>query len=187
MMIRSIHRIVIAAIFGLLLTIVNPSMAVLVDATATFSQLSLASSRVITPANLGGFDPTGSGKLVVTVSSEKNGSGLASITGITYNSVALTEAVQFFSSVSNQLTGIFFLDNPIASGNLQINYSSNQNGIGVSVLALSEIAPGVALTSGNDGQSTSLTTLLDNMFVVASHVNNGNSGCLLYTSPSPRD
>ncbi len=168
----------VVCLAGLLALSAAPACAavITVDDTAAYNQTSGGTIFTLDSTDLTGFDPSGSDKLVVTISNEKQGGGTASITGVTYDGFVLTEAQQFFSSVSNQLTGIFFLDNPSTSGDLTINFSSNMNGIGVSVLALSGTAPGVSVTNGNDGQSTSLTTLVDDSFVVASHVNNGNSG-----------
>ncbi len=125
--------------------------------------------------DLSGFDPSGSDKLVVTISGERGGAvSNPIITSVTYGGVAMTEAIQAIDPLDSQRTGIFFLDNPTAAGDLFIDVSSRLNGVGVSLLALSGTEPGVALTNGSDGQSTSLTTLVDDTFLVASHVNNGN-------------
>jgi len=138
-------------------------------------------SYTITTADLPGFDPNGTDKLVVTASAEKFGAGGGSgiITGMTYNGSSLSEAVQHNNSI--QRTGIFYLDSPGTAGDLVVNFDGRHNGVGVSLLALSGTASGVAVTNSNTGQSTSLTTSMDDTFVVASHANNGNGA----TAQSP--
>ena len=175
--ISSVSTLAAAAVATYLVTSTSAHAALIsVDETVAYNQTTGGTSFTLDPTDLSGFDPSGSDKLVVTLSNEKQGGGTASITGVTYDGAPLAEAIQLFSSVSNQLTGIFFLDNPNSQGDLVINYSSNMNGLGASALALSGTEPGIAVAEGDDGQSTSLTTLVDDTFVVASHVNNGNSG-----------
>jgi len=138
-------------------------------------------SYTITPADLPGFDPSGSNKLIVTTSGEKPGhyGGQGYVTSMTYNGASLTEAVQDNNSI--QVTSVFYLDGPGAAGDLVVNIDSGLNGIGVSLLAVSGTAPGVAMTNSNTGQSTTLTTVLADTFVVASHANNGSGA----TAQSP--
>jgi hypothetical protein len=138
-------------------------------------------SYTITPTDLPGFDPSGSDKLIVTTSGEKPGhfGGKGYVTSMTYDGVSLTEAVQYNNSI--QVTSVFYLDDPGAVGDLVVNIDSGLNGVGVSLLAISGTASGVALTNSNTGQSTTLTTVLADTFVVASHANNGSGA----TAQSP--
>ena len=151
-----------------------PSQEITIDASDSYTTSNPANDTVRADTySVSGVDASGTDKLVVTVSSEAV-SGTKSITGITYANISLNEAIQQNYSGGSQTTGIYYLDKPETAGNLVVNFSGNMNGIGISMLALSGTAPGVAVTSGDDGLTTSHTTTENGTFVVASHCNDGS-------------
>ncbi|MBT8038428.1 MAG: sialate O-acetylesterase [Verrucomicrobiae bacterium] len=151
----------------------SASAQLIVYDTASYTiEASGTAIRTITPADLPGFDPVGSGKLVVTLSAEGSG-GTRTVSSVTYAGVGLSEAIQQNYSTGSQTTAIYYLDNPTSVGNLVVSFSGNTNGIGVSVIALSNVATGVSVSNGSDGLSVNLTTTAANSFVVASNANNG--------------
>jgi len=100
--------------------------------------------------DLGGFDPTGSDKLVVAFGAE-NANGIDSVT---YGGVALTQAL--FSDATIDLA-VYYLDNPATNGDLFINPTgASVNGVGGTVFALSDTVMGFDQTSVSSGSSTSI-------------------------------
>jgi hypothetical protein len=156
--------------------------AVTLDDSATYTtspanEIVRKSNYTITTSDLPSFDPMGSDKLVVTISFEGS-----SIGSVSYAGKPMIRAIQQAHSGGGRVTGIYYLDYPQSTGNLVVSMSGGTaNGVGISLLALSDVAPGVGPTVGGDGQSLSLTTTETNMFVVASHVNNGSGA----TAQSP--
>jgi len=134
----------------------------------------------ITSSDLSGFDPVGAGKLVVTLSAEGSG-GTRTVSSVTYAGDALSEAIQQNYSTGSQTTAIYYLDHPASVGDLVVTFSGKTNGIGVSLIALSNVATGVSVVNGSDGLSVALTTTEADSFVVAAHANNGSGA----TAQSP--
>lgn len=155
--------LIVACMFG------SAKAVVTVDDTDTLVTTSGSSTYT-----LSGFDATASDKLVVTISSEGNGSTKA-ITGVSYGGRLLHEAAQATHSTGSQTTGIYYLDAPTTAGDIVVNWSGGVNGTGIAAMALSDTAPGFALANGNDGTSVNLTTTIDNTFAVASFVANSGS------------
>lgn len=128
-----------------------------------------ATFRFTTDKELAGFDGSKSDKLVVTLSHE-NGT----IRNVTYGGVNMVPAVEALSA-GGQKTAIYYLDFPPAPGDLVAVMSGSCNGIGGSILALSNTAPGEPSAIGSaKAKSASLTTRVGNCFLVASHANNDN-------------
>ena len=117
---------------------------------------------------------------MVTLSAEGSG-GTRTVSSVIYAGDALSEAIQQNYSGGSQTTAIYYLDNPTSVGDLVVSFSGNMNGLGVSLIALSNVDSGVSVTAGSDGQSVALATTEADSFVVASHANNGSSG----TAQSP--
>lgn len=131
-----------------------------IDDQATFGQARTWSPGTTTFDNAtlsgGTFDPSGSDKLVVAIG--YRASGTPGFAGVTYNGVAMTEAVQHFSTAdSRATTGIFYLDNPGAAGDLAITNNNSGFGYAVSILALSGTAAGVGATNSGNAHTTSFT------------------------------
>ncbi|MEZ7957308.1 MAG: PEP-CTERM sorting domain-containing protein [Rubritalea sp.] len=117
---------------------------------------------------LGGFDASGSDKLVLTFGGENQTSGYDEIS---FGGVAMTRIV--FAEPGGQDVSIWYLDNP-GTGNLVVDLKAG-NGIGLSVLALSNTADGFATTANAAGVSTSINTTGLNSFVVAAGERNNQS------------
>ena len=120
-------------------------------------------------AELEGFNVAASDKLVVTLSHERG-----VITNVTYGGVAMVPAAQA-GSASGQQTAIYYLDSPGAAGDLVVSVSGRCNGVGGSLLALSNTAPGdPAATASSKAKSASATTPVSNCFLIASHACNSH-------------
>tara|TARA_B110000879_G_scaffold50397_1_gene71159 strand:+ start:18813 stop:19556 length:744 start_codon:yes stop_codon:yes gene_type:complete len=120
-------------------------------------------------AALGGFDASGSDKLVLTYGGENQTSAFDEIS---FGGVAMTRIV--FAEPGGQDVSIWYLDNP-GTGDLIVDLTAG-NGIGLSVLALSNTVDGFATTGVNDsGNSTSITTTGLNSFIVAAGERNNSS------------
>jgi len=116
-----------------------------------------------------GFDPANSDKLVVTLSHERG-----SIREVTYGGVRMSSAVRSSGGDLRQ-TAIFHLDRPGSAGDLVVTMAGSANGVGGSLLALSNAAPGGPVASqSSQSTGTQLVTKQDHCFIVASHVVNGN-------------
>jgi hypothetical protein len=126
-------------------------------------------------SELEGFNVAASDKLVVTLSHERG-----SITNVTYGGVAMVPAAQA-GSASGQQTAIYYLDSPGAAGDLIVTVSGRCNGVGGSLLALSNTAPGDPVATGSSkAKSASVTTPVSNCFLITSHAcNNLNVSNLL--------
>lgn len=136
----------------------------------------------INAADLAGFNPGSSDKLVLTVSSEGNG-GSKSISTVTFNGQTMTQAAFGADSTSQQITAIYFLDASVALGDLVVTFSSTMNGMGGSLLALSGTKSGIGsfVGAGGAGLSANLTTTAANSFVVATNTNNNNANTTIST------
>lgn len=120
-----------------------------------------------TTAALGSFDPTGASKLVVTIGTEHTNSGVAT-TSVTYNGMALTKAVGPYVSGGGIESAIFYLDTvPATAGDLVIT-DSNSRGLSATIYALSNTAAGVGNTASDGVANVSLTTTVNDSFVLAS-------------------
>ncbi len=122
------------------------------------------------------FNASGADKLVVTVSGERNSgtSGTTSISGVTYNGVSMTRAIQSTLGYASGPAAIFYLDHPGAAGPIVATASRALNGVHASWLALSDTADGVGATNAAAGASATLTNAMLNALVVAhNHANNG--------------
>ncbi|MFK7910969.1 MAG: PEP-CTERM sorting domain-containing protein [Akkermansiaceae bacterium] len=96
------------------------------------------------------FSAAGHDKLVMVVTGhDANVSGTPEIAGVTYNGVALTEAIQDADNGAIVTAGIFYLDNVVNDGTLRIELSgtgSNTVHLGYGLYALDGTAAGVADT-----------------------------------------
>ena len=126
------------------------------------------------------FDASGSDKLVVTISMERDrGDPATRIVGVTYNGVDMIEVIQFKDSTNYEPPGIgpaaiFYLDDPGPAGPIVAVGSAKMNSAHGAWLALSGTAPGVGPSNGSLGTSTSITTTADSSIVIAhNHVNEG--------------
>ena len=129
---------------------------------------------------LAGFDGGRPDKLVVTLSHEGG-----SITNVSYGGIKMVPAVEA-SSAGAQRTAIFYLDSPPRSGDLVATTAGRCNGVGGSILALSNTAPGAPSATGSaKALSARLTTKADNCFLVASHAHNENGETARAETQSP--
>lgn len=148
------------------------------------------------------YDATGVSKLVVVFGFESGFNNTsAAITGVKFNNVALTEAVQESSRLNLSYDGgtcaIFYLDSPY-QGSSTFSYTYTTSGGGpnggiFSVIGLSGTGPGVGSTgkswttqpsAGN--VATSITTANFNSLVIAGMENSGmNNGVGTPTAVSP--
>ena len=151
--------------------------AVTVDDTISFTTSPF--NEIVRPSpytfsaspDLDGFDPGGAEKLILAFASEN----AASVTSITYGGVSMSPAVVANNGI--QLTGIYYLDNPPATGGLVVQFGgSNVNGVGGSLIAVSDVETGFAAVNSSTTQTVSLTTTASGSLVVASHANNGGNG-----------
>lgn len=132
--------------------------AVILDGSVTFTTdpnpSNLVRQNTYTFDNttdLGGFDPTGSDKLVVVFGSE-NANGIDSIT---YGGVALNLAL--YRDGSHELA-VYYLDNPTTNGDLFVNPSGGSvNGLGGAIFSLSNTVDGFDASNSSAGGSTSVT------------------------------
>lgn len=128
---------------------------------------------------LSGFDPSNSDKLVVTLSHE-NGT----IREVTYGGVRMIQSVRTSDGIRH--TAIFHLDHPGEAADLVVALNGSANGIGGSLLALSDTAPGgPASTRSSKSAGVRLITKADHSFVVASHVCNENETATRGTTALP--
>ncbi|MFK7851642.1 MAG: FecR domain-containing protein [Akkermansiaceae bacterium] len=118
---------------------------------------------------LSDFNPDGSDKLVVTLSHE-NGT----ILNVTYGGVTMIPAIQS-ESKRPQRTSIYYLDSPNGRGDLVVNASGKCNGVGGSLIALSNTAPGgPASTSLSTAKSIDIHIPVAHCFLIVSHACNGH-------------
>jgi|GEM_PF-1737967 len=130
------------------------------------------------------YDASASDKLVVVVGTRRDRGATHWINNVTYGGATMVEAVQQRSGATvEETTGIYYLDNPGAAGDIVVGLNAKgwSNDSGISILALSGTAPGVAAIAGSIGASTSLNTLVDNTIVIAGSENITNSG-----NPAPQ-
>ncbi len=129
---------------------------------------------------LSGFDPAGSDKLVVTLSHE-NGE----ITSVTYGGVAMVPAIQADSD-GGQKTAIYYLDAPDGKADLVVNFDGRVNGVGGSLLALSNTATGGPVAT-NSAKATfvTLSTPVSNCFLIATHACNDHVNNTAVTAQRP--
>jgi len=127
----------------------------------------------LSSADLGGFDPTGSDKLVLAISGEK----LGTYEEISYGGVAMTQIFAITVSTTPRNLAIYYLDDiPASVTNLVVDLSGG-NGVGLAVIALSGTQAGfVSPPSITLATSTSITTTDANSLVVAAAVNNNTGG-----------
>jgi hypothetical protein len=131
-------------------------------------------------AELEGFHASSSDKMVVTLSHE-NGA----ITNVTYGGVAMVPAIRAESRES-QKTAIYYLDSPGAAGDLVVTVSGKCNGVGGSLLALSNTAPGDPVaTASSKAKSASVTTPVSNCFLIASHAYNIHENRVVAKAQAP--
>lgn len=107
-----------------------------------------------------GFTAAGTSKLVLSYSNWDNASFDASVTSVTYNGVALTQAVQDVDNAGRVITGIFYLDNVVSDGILRVVLAAGgtaESSFGL--YALNGLAAGVADT-GTGRTAAELTTTL---------------------------
>jgi hypothetical protein len=118
-------------------------------------------------AELSGFDPSGSDKLVATLSHEHS-----AIAEVTYGGVRMSLGVSSNTPGIRQ-TAIYYVDSPGSAEDLVVSFNGRPNGVGGSLLALSNTAIGEpAVVSQSGERSVRLTTRVKNSFVVASHASN---------------
>ncbi|MFO8026668.1 MAG: PEP-CTERM sorting domain-containing protein [Opitutales bacterium] len=156
-----------------------------IDAQATFGQARTWSPGTTTFDNAtlsgGAFDPSASDKLIAILGFRASGTpGFASVT---YGGVAMTEAIQHTASNNRAMTGIFYLDNPGAAGDLSITVNNSGFGYAVSLLAVSGTASGFSVASSGDATSTVLNSVGAGSLVVAQHSVETDDVTLTGTSP----
>ena len=154
--------------------------AVVIDSTYAAGASGGATGTYTFPS----FDASSSDKLVVVVGSRRDRVSSHSINSVTYGGVSMIEAVEQRSGNSNEeSTAIYYLDDPGAAGPIVVGLNANgwSPDSGISVLALSGTAPGVAATAGSIGASTSLNTLVNDTIVIAGSENLTNAG-----TPAPQ-
>ena len=123
---------------------------------------------------LAGFDPSGSDKLVVTLSHERG-----EIRSVRYGGVEMVEAVDAASS-RLQRTAIYYLDSPGPAADLTVGFEGTANGVGGSLFALSNVRPGGPVTVGSERSFTlRLPVKKSGTFVIATHAHNNNEENLL--------
>ena len=147
----------------------SPENEMIKETTYTFSS----------GAELSGFDLGKSDKLVATFSHEN-----ASIAEVTYGGVRMAPAVRSNTPGLRQ-TAIYYLDSPGSAGDLVVSFEGVPNGVGGSLLALSNTALGAPVaTTAAAGRSVQVTSPDKNAFLVVSHVSNDH---LPNASPTARD
>jgi len=163
--------------------------AIVIDATATYGQPRTWSPDTTTFDNAtlsgGAFDPSSSDKLVVALGFRSSSS--TGFTSVTYNGVAMTEAVQHIAS-SRQMTGIFYLDKSNSTwdgsvGDLAITVDNAGFGYAVSLLAVSGTALDFGVFNSGAGASTTLNSASAGSLVVAQHTIDNDDTVLSFTSP----
>jgi len=125
--------------------------AVIVDDIVNYSSNAWTGNFTFTStAELAGFDPTASDKLVVMASAERN----VFPPDPTYNGQSMTLAIG--QMVGFYWVGIWYLDNPVGVGDLVFN-SYSDGGVGLSLLALSGTQDGYYSTGSSTTLSLDLT------------------------------
>lgn len=127
-----------------------------------------------TDADLGNLDFTAASKLVVTVGLKGGASDSAKLQ-LTYGGESMTRAA--FQAGKNPLgyTGIYYLDNPSAPGDLVVNNSGGPYSMGVSAIVLTGTIAGHGETATAQAMTTGLSTKGKKAFVVAAYTNSGGS------------
>lgn len=165
----------LSAIAGLLVVLVASygQAAIILDARVNFTtdpnpnQIVRPGPWTFTNASLGGFDPTGSDKLVVAFAGENQPSTAPEVR---YGGVLLTP-IEYGNGGSGGLrSAIYYLDSPTVNGDLVFNFTAG-NGIGGTLFALSGTADGFLDSNLTSGASTSVTVDA-NSFVIAAAVKN---------------
>ncbi|MCH7228905.1 FecR domain-containing protein [Haloferula sp. A504] len=151
------------------------SAPIVVDDTATFTtspgngMVRKDSFTFTIDGDLAGFDPEGSDKLVATFSHERG-----AIDEVTYGGVRMALAARSTSG-SEQETAIYHLDAPGVAGDMVVRFKGAANGVGGSLLALSNTAPGGPLARASSTSSQARLAVEEaGCVVVASHAFNGN-------------
>ncbi len=110
-------------------------------------------------------------KLVVAASWEAGG---GRITGISFLGGNFTEAV---TQLNANASSIWYLDNPtVGTGNIVVTFGGITNdGSHIGVLSLRNAAPGVRLTHGFSGNTSSYATAASNSLVVEAYSANANT------------
>lgn len=165
--------IMVAAV-AMIVFVGTANAAVIYDTSVNFTTDS--DPNVITRQNtytfnnatdLGGFDPTGSDKLVVVFGAE-NANGIDSVT---YGGVALTQAL--FNDAGIDLA-VYYLDNPTTNGDLFIDPTGGTvNGLGGTIFALSNTVAGFDQTSASSSNSTSIAADANSLIVAIGVRNQG--------------
>ena len=126
-----------------------------------------------TPAQLGGFDPTGADKLVVTTADE-NGSRF---TSVTYDGTNLSMAVE--RNNSGTFCQIWYLDFATAAtqGDLVLA-GGGSSSAGVSILAMTNTAAGFVTKATAGATSISFDPVYDGSAVVAAFAGNGDGNAI---------
>lgn len=144
-----------------------------VDDTATFttspSNEMVRKNRYTfsSDGDLADFDPEASDKLVVTLSHERG-----TIEQVTYGGVRMALA-QRAAATTLQRTAIYHLDEPGPAADLVVRFRGRSNGVGGSLLALSNTAPGEPVATASDSSPrVRLPVESAGCLVVASHAVN---------------
>jgi hypothetical protein len=133
-----------------------------------------ASSYTLTSTvQLAGFDPAGAHKLLLTVSAE--GSGNPRTLTATYGGAPMNQAVQAVNPNRNAYILYLDLTSPIGAGDLQLNFSGDVNGVGISLLALSGTAEGFGSIGTSTNNAATLATTAADSLIVAATAANGNT------------
>lgn len=95
-----------------------------------------------------GFTAAGTSKLVLVYTGhDGNVAGTPNVTSVTYDGVALTEAIQDTDNGAMVHAGVWYLDNPTSDGTLRIELNSNTTvHYGFGLYAVDGLAAGVADT-----------------------------------------
>lgn len=132
------------------------------------------STATFTSTDLGGFDPSGTAKLVVTIGLQHTAT-VNQTTSVTYGGVAMTQAVIAGSGGGGWEAAIFYLDNPTSLGDLVLSFDSSR-GASVTVYSLNGTAAGHGSSNGSTSSaSTTLTTTAANSFVLAAATVSGTT------------
>ena len=123
-------------------------------------------------------------KLIVFAGGECSSTG-QTVTGVTYNGVALTQVDQRATSPSNNVVSAWYLDNASFPGtpgayNVVASYSATFNECIVHIVGLSDAAQGApsvtnwSTINSSTTISTSITTVLDNSLILGSADSSAN-------------
>jgi len=133
----------------------------------------------------------GADKLVIIATGEHNfGNASGAITDISYGGVSLTKAVQR-EAIDGHVTvaGIWYMDNPAASGLLGATVGGNGNNYTFSVMTLDNALAGIGNTAMvDDSKSVTFSAVGADSLILTSHAlggggNNGDTGGVDTTAP----